>query len=442
MQKNRIARVVSLVVVSLMVMMSGEKACAQQGSGSGNLVFSPYTMYGIGDLYTQGTASSMAMGGVGIAIRSAYEINYQNPASLSAIPQKSALFSFGGRATNMYSKTEFASTAHNSIDLSDVGFAVPLYRGIGLSFSLQPVSVVGFNSTAMDDNSEVIENIGRAVYNYAGEGGISMVNMGLGVMVAKGFSLGANLSYYFGNIDRYYNAEIVPLLGQTTDYRNVKSSDRSHISHILASFGAQYSHRVGKMNAISIGVTYQPRTQMKADKTDFQGIEYMEVVDTVSYSRSKYPITIPSKFAVGLSYMNQKLVIGLDYAQQNWKNAFAISAAQNITLRTQQDYKFGIAFTPDRSSITSQFKRWTYKLGLHYSTSYLMKDNTKLEDMGISLGVDVPLKQTSFSKISIGVDFGKRGTLKVGQVQENYFKVFAGLTLFGDDYWFVRQKFD
>lgn len=430
-----------ILVVALSALCGIQNATAQ-GTGSGNLVFSPYTMYGFGDLLPQGSASTMSMGGIGVALRSSYEINYLNPASLSAIPQNSALFSFGARGTNNYSKTTFTKTAYNSLDLSDVGFAVPLYRGIGLSFSLQPLSAVGYNSTAIDDNSDIVGNIGRVKYDYWGEGGINQVAMGLGVVVVKGFSLGANLIYYFGNIDRYYNATIIPMLGQETIYRNVKSSDRSHVSHIGYSLGAQYSVRVGRANALTLGVTYQPNTNLKAERTDEQMLVYEGMVDTVSYSKSKYAMSIPAKLAFGLSYSSKKLTIGVDYSQQNWKGSFELPSDQGITLRTQQDYRIGLSFVPDRVSVTSALKRWTYKLGAHYTTSYLMKDNTKLNDMGVSLGADIPLTRKSPSKISIGFEYGQRGTLKIGQVKEQYFKVYAGLTLFGEDYWFFKQKFN
>ena len=57
--------------------------------------FSPYTMYGIGEINTRGTTQMRSMGGVGVAMGTPGKINLLNPAAYSTIPQKSFLFSFG-----------------------------------------------------------------------------------------------------------------------------------------------------------------------------------------------------------------------------------------------------------------------------------------------------------------------------------------------------------
>ena len=46
--------------------------------------YSPYSIYGIGDLSKQGTAYNKSMGGVGIANRNNRFINIQNPAAVTA----------------------------------------------------------------------------------------------------------------------------------------------------------------------------------------------------------------------------------------------------------------------------------------------------------------------------------------------------------------------
>ena len=64
--------------------------------------FSPYTMYGIGELNTQGTLAMRSMGGVGVAMRNAGVMNLLNPAAYSTAPQKTFLFNFGVEGQNYY----------------------------------------------------------------------------------------------------------------------------------------------------------------------------------------------------------------------------------------------------------------------------------------------------------------------------------------------------
>ena len=53
--------------------------------------FSPYSVYGVGDLHTPGTAWNAGMGGVGIAARSKRFVNILNPASVTSRDSLSSL---------------------------------------------------------------------------------------------------------------------------------------------------------------------------------------------------------------------------------------------------------------------------------------------------------------------------------------------------------------
>ena len=65
---------------------------AQNGAYNG---FSPYSIYGIGDLHATGTAFNASMGGVGIATRNKRFVNTMNPASITARDSLSFMADFG-----------------------------------------------------------------------------------------------------------------------------------------------------------------------------------------------------------------------------------------------------------------------------------------------------------------------------------------------------------
>ena len=117
-------------------------------------------------------------------------------------------------------------------------------------------------------------------------------------------------------------------------------------------------------------------------------------------------------------------------------------AEKSISLAAQQDYRFGISYTPNRFDLRSALKRWTYKAGLRYSDSYLVKNGNQLHDAAVSLGVEFGLRKGTFSTVGVGVEYGERGSRAAGQVQERYFNIFLSLGLFGKDYWFVRPKYN
>ena len=82
-------RIVKYILVSIMLVAFGTGVFAQSGANS---LYSPYSVFGIGDLYTQGTAYNKTMGGIGIAGRDVRYINYVNPAAIAARDTLSVMF--------------------------------------------------------------------------------------------------------------------------------------------------------------------------------------------------------------------------------------------------------------------------------------------------------------------------------------------------------------
>ncbi len=406
-------------------------------------IFSPYTMYGIGDMAVGGSAFNRSMGGVGIAVRDPHAFNYRNPASMSAIPRQSAIFNFAGEGKNIYARNAAAgnSTTYNTFNIHDLGLAVPLGRGVGLGFSLTPVSSVGYTSRLVEQNQSVTENIGSTIYNYAGDGGITQVAMSLGVNLTPKLSLGVSMNYWFGDIERQYNAMITSYLSSAV-YRSVISTENQNLSKILFTLGAQYVFKVGRNNALAIGATYQPKVTASIRQTRLTMSYDNSGTDTVFSAASRWNMDIPGKVAAGIYYQSTKLGVAFDYSRQNWEGAYAIPEGQNVALGVQQDYRLGFSYIPNRFDIRNALNRWTYKVGLRYSDSYLIKDGHQLHDAAVSLGVDFSLKKGKFSKVGIGLEYGERGSRAAGQVRERYFNIFAALSLFGDDYWFVRPKYN
>lgn len=432
-------RIIIRVAFSLTLGLFALSSMAQESSSLG--AFSPYTMYGLGEFNVGGNTASRLMGGVGVAARRGDMFNYLNPASLSAIPRNCALFNFGTEGQNYYSQTSYAKTSFNNFDMHDLGLAFPLARGMGFSFSLTPLTSVGYRSTIIYDNPSIIENIGRTVYNYSGEGGLSQLSASFGMVVLRGLSLGVSGHYNFGTIDRYYSAAIYPEISASS-YRSVESFEKIHVSQMSVSFGAQYAVRVGPEATITVGATFAPRIKVNADKTHLSLSNSSYVSDTISFSESKFPISLPQKYAVGIFFSNKYIGVGVDYSNQDWSGAFDVPTADKITLRAQEDIKFGIQYTPDKYSIRSPLSRWTYKAGFRYGTSYLMRNNVPLREYALSFGVDIPLSKRNPTAINVGFELGQRGAKMSGQVLEQYWKMFVGVSLFGDDMWFKKRKFN
>ena len=95
--------------------------------------------------------------------------------------------------------------------------------------------------------------------------------------------------------------------------------------------------------------------------------------------------------------------------------------------------------------------RWSYRLGFRFGDYYMRINEHNIYDKAITAGVGIPLRSAFMgtSAINVGVEFGWRGRTQDGMigtrqfrmVQEKYFKISVGLSLFGEDDWFKRFKY-
>ena len=115
--------------------------------------YSPYTMYGIGELGVNGNAINRTMGGTGIAFRSTQMASLLNPAGYSATLRNSFIFEVGMEGnflkntqrkypTTSISDYTTAENAKNSVNLREIAIQFPLAKGLGFGFSLTPYGSV------------------------------------------------------------------------------------------------------------------------------------------------------------------------------------------------------------------------------------------------------------------------------------------------------------
>lgn len=418
-------------------------------------------MYGLGESVLPATASQRAMGGVGVAMRPNthvgpsgvhMEVNYMNPAALGFVPQKSALFSIGG-VWNAYvgkgwghdynGNLGSATGARNSFSVNDIGFAIPLSRSIGLGLSMTPTTAVGYRVTEVGSDPDFASNIGRAIYTYTGQGGVNELKASLGARLYKNLSIGASFGYYFGNIDRFFQSNIVQELVSTGDYRFVDGVESTHISEIFFDCGFIYTFRLSKEGYLNVGGTFRTASVMDADKTKTIFVTNGSVAtDSIATGVESQRITIPKKYSGGVFYNNTKLSVGVDFEYQNYQGAFDTNEeVTGYSLSNQYQVRVGASYTPDRFDYYETFKRLTYKVGFKYGNTYLVKDGYQMKSGSLTLGVDIPLKRGSLSKVAVAFEGGMRGKHVEGQVKEMFLKINVGFQFFGDDMWFQKRKF-
>jgi hypothetical protein len=89
-----------------------------------------------------------------------------------------------------------------------------------------------------------------------------------------------------------------------------------------------------------------------------------------------------------------------------------------------------------------------YRAGIKYAQTYLDLKNTKINDMGVSLGIGVPLRLSQIDRrilenhpmVHFSLEAGQRGTKENSLIREQYLRFYIGLTL--NELWFIKRKYD
>lgn len=450
-------------LIKLVVMAAALIPVAVSAQTNSINAFSPYTMYGVGELNTPGTLPMRSMGGIGVAMRGPGVVNLLNPASFSAVPQKSFVFNFGLEGQNYYNSQTAEGiakkSAYNTFNFHDVAFQLPLAKKLGLGFSLSPYSSVGYRTKFYDPfdvNDPVLGNVGPAHYSYMGEGDVTEVKLGVGWEIFKNFSLGLAAQYYWGNIDRSYVMTPTSIVGDGT-YLSMRGNDNYSISSFKGQVGLQWVAILTQKRALTLGATYDFGGDLRPRVSSEKYIN--DIYSTVAGGDTTHmALVLPRQLTLGAYYQTAKWAVGVDYVYQNWgarntnpeytaggaRNGFEVAYTNTSTI------KAGVEFTPSRSDIRHFFKRWSYRAGFRYGTYNQSYDGHKLSQYAATVGVGIPVKFLAISAIDVGFEYGRRGSNlseNLGLVRQQYFKFAVGFTLFAGgrengEYWFLRPKYD
>lgn len=448
------------LLVAALLLLGPAIAPAQTSSIN---AFSPYTMYGIGELSTPGTLQMRSMGGIGVAMRGVGTVNLLNPAAFSAMPQKSFLFSFGLEGQNYYnSQTDGGiskKSAYNTFNFHDIAFQVPLARRLGLGFSLAPYSSVGYRTRyyrPYDPNDPVWGNVGPVQYDYEGEGDVSEVKVGIGWEVARNFSVGVAAQYYWGRIDRTYVASPASISGEGS-FNPIVGESKYTVSRFKGQAGLQWTPLLNARRALTIGATYDLGGDLRP-----RSIEKLYTSDnfntSVKSDSTNLKLVLPQQVAAGVFYQTAKWSVGFDYVYQNWGGrnkgaahtaADASGSSFDVAYTDTHTLKFGAEFTPNRYDARNFMKRWSYRAGVRYGSYNQTFGGHRLDQYAVTLGFGIPVRFFGSSSIDVGVEYGCRGfnvAERIGLVRQRYLKFAVGFSLFAGsengEYWFVRPKYD
>ena len=418
-------------------LMAALPLCAQNGTYNG---YSPYSVYGIGDLHAAGTAFNASMGGVGIATRNKRFVNTMNPASITARDSLSFMADFG--LSGKYSQfTDGDLKGKKTLfNIDDFVISFPMWRRTAFMIGIQPFSDTGFSMAYVDKittGEQSIGYTGNRAYGASGDGGINQFFAGASALLWNRLSVGAQYNLYFGTISKYSQSQF-----SDASYRGQTLGDTLQVRAHTAKFGLQYEQPVGASGKFVLGATYRLKARLTG-----HAIEYSNVaeLDLGSHELVKDNIWLGDEIGVGLAYnQGDKWSMEVDYLRGDWTGSnfdavrgFRNNGVHSFSTSTMQSVKAGFEITPNRNDIRYFLRRCTYRLGAYMDQSYYQVDGHNLMSAGITLGMTVPVFQ-GYNGITFAIDLGQRG-FGSGFVKENYLGFHVGFNIF--DIWFRKPQY-
>lgn len=392
----------------------------------GQVAKSPFSQYGIGDLYSNALANAQGSG-IGVSQPQVWFVNNQNPALL--VYNQYSTFQAGIMGETRTIRASNASEKSKGGNMNYLVMAFPIkHQKWGTSVGLMPYSAMNYSTRTLE-NIEGSTN--QVTVIHQGEGGLSQLYWSNGIRVYKDLSLGLKATYLFGSVNRISKFNQIPI---------ATVEDKTQVKDFTFNAGVSYSKdSIGTANhRISIGAVYGFATEARTFLYN-KNASVGAVGDTLTKDESRESgyTSLPSSITAGISFSKgYQWTIGTEFSYQDWSTFKTMDAGLG-TLGESWSASLGGEFTPDPNAVDGFVKRITYRLGVSTSQYPFYPSGNAVKDLGINFGFSIP---TGRSSIDLGFKIGSRGDKNRNVIEENYFKIYLGFTF--NDIWFIKRKFD
>ena len=415
------------IIASFLLAAMTVSTYAQSGTNSA------YSQYGFGVLADHSLSANRGMNGVGLAMRQGNRANVLNPASYSAVDSITMIFDMGlaGQITNI-------KEGKNSVNANNASFeyavgSFRLLKNVGFTFGLIPFSNVGYNYA---HEQYLDETNGTVTTTMKGSGGLRQVFIGAGWRFLKPLSVGFNLSYLWGSIDRTVTSS------STVDMYNLQKTYSASVRNYKLDFGLQWQQRLSKTDDVTLGVTIGLGHKLGADPT-------LVVANTSTSQSTTYTIKnglkLPMTYAAGVAWQHRhSLLIEADVKMQKWGSTeFPVYENNDYQLKSgilkdRYEVRAGAEWTPNRMS-RNLLNRVNYRIGAGYATPYYkINGQNGPKELSVSAGFGIPIQNGWNGRSMLSITGQWVQTSAKGLLKENAFRLTIGMTF--NERWFQKWK--
>lgn len=399
--------------------------------------YSPYSVYGIGNLHTQGTAWSKGMGGVGIATRNKRFINTMNPASVTARDSLSFMSDFGLSGKLSYFREGDKAGYNPALNIENFVISFPMWKNTAFMAGITPLSEVGYRiSDTRIDYYSTQEN-----FYSGGNGGMYQVFAAAAITLWNRLSIGVQGMYNFGSISKSSSTSY-----SDDSHLSFSSGDSLQVNNVGVKLGLQYEQPLSSTHYLTVGGTYRLSTPAGGNR-----IHYLSK-GSLNRTRTDTPISddnirFGDEIGAGVSIRKSDIWSAeFDYTRTSWQNSGfeSVPGFSNTGMEASfassagQTFRAGFEITPNRNDIRYFLRRCTYRAGAYFDSSYYTVSGEHVNSVGITLGMTLPVFRW-YNGVTIGLDLGRRG-LASSQIKETYAGFNMSLNMF--DIWFKKPRYE
>ncbi len=217
-------------------------------TGSSQDINSPYSHFGVGNLYSGQTSYNAAMGGTGIALNGPTFINILNPASYGFFDSTSYVFQAGLIADFLNEQAENVDANSRNVQLGYMLMGFPITKWLKTSLGITPFSRTGYLIYEVREQ----EGVGRITNSYEASGGLNRPYIGMAAKPFRNLSVGVNVSFLFGVLD-YQQVIDFP---DSSYYFSFRVINNRNVQDFLFQAGAQYNISLTPSLQMTLGAVY------------------------------------------------------------------------------------------------------------------------------------------------------------------------------------------
>ncbi|HEX2968638.1 MAG TPA: hypothetical protein VHO46_06000 [Bacteroidales bacterium] len=396
---------------SLIFVLLADSLCGQEN------IDSPASVFGIGDIQLMEGGRTAGMASAALSLSGSYFLNTTNPAALSHIDSTNFIFDIVISSR----KSQFSYR-----NLSEKAFSANVTRiATGFRFSKRLAGAVSFKpySTVSYHIDKYITKEGtdsKVLGEYEGSGGINQLSLLNSYKITNKLSLGSELMYLYGTINR------------TTELEGVNIIKESVTHTFSFSTGMLYRDKLNDNLDLSAALVYGSGNSFRFKNT--MNILDIEGNNIFFNKNASSDIKIPQSIGAGISVSGSRLLVSTDYYFR--KKMSSLSDNSGIRFADTKKINFGLAFIPVKYP-ANYFEAIEYQAGFSFSNSYQIQNGINPHNVEVSAGAALPIRGNS--QLNLAFSWGRRGIERTGIIREDYFRVSLGFSLV--DRMFIRSLY-